>query len=209
MGSRLDSLLDRVPDGAFRAIGAVGFGAYAVWQASRYEIYSNRVVFALETLIYVLLALSYVTRRPPAERARGPAEVLLPLVGATLPFAFLATDWSPEREPVVMWVLAAGSALSVAGYVILRRSFSILVEAREPVTAGPYRWIRHPVYTGQIIAAAGVVAWRFSWVNVALWFVFVGVQVARANLEERKIAAVFPAYRAYAGRTWRFVPFLY
>lgn len=202
--------LAKVPDPVFRWLGAIGFGAYAVWQASRYEIYSNKVVFVLETLVYVLLALSYVTRRAPAERAQGAAEVLLPLAGAVLPFALLRTQPIFDRRmDVVMWVLALGSGLSVAGYASLRRSFSILVEAREPVTSGLYRWVRHPVYTGQIVAAAGVVAWRFSWANVAIFGLFVAIQVVRANLEERKIARVFPAYAEYAKRTWRFVPFVY
>jgi protein-S-isoprenylcysteine O-methyltransferase Ste14 len=205
----LSPLLDRVPDRVFRLCGAVGFGAYAVWQASRYEIYSSKVVFVLETLVYLLLALAYITRRPAAERARGAAETVLPLVGAVMPFAFLLPPHDPERARIAMPVLAVGDGLSVAGYVILRRSFSILVEAREPVTAGPYRWIRHPVYTGQMIAMAGIVVFRFSWANAALWFLFVAVQVARANLEERKIARVFPAYAEYARKTWRFLPFVY
>jgi protein-S-isoprenylcysteine O-methyltransferase Ste14 len=207
---RLDRWLDLVPDAAFRVAGALGFGAFAVWQATRYDRYANKVVYALETLIYVLLAVSYLTRRPAAERARGPAEVLLPLVGATMPFAFqLTTEHDPALAWIVMPILLAGNGLSVAGYVFLRRSFSILVEAREPVTRGPYRWIRHPVYAGQIIAMAGVTVFRHSWVNAALLGLFAGVQVARATLEERKIARVFPAYAEYARRTWRFVPFLY
>ena len=204
-------LLERLPDWLFRAVGGCGFAAYAVWQASRWGIYDNKVLFAVETLVFVLIALAYLTRRPAAVRAQGPAEVLLPLVGAVLPFAFLRTDptLGPRGTAAVLWVLAAGSALSVAGYVFLRRSFSILVEAREPVTSGPYRWIRHPVYAGQIVAATGVLAWRFSWANVALYVAFVATQVTRAALEERKIARAFPAYVEYAKRTWRFVPFVY
>ncbi|HVY61558.1 MAG TPA: isoprenylcysteine carboxylmethyltransferase family protein [Planctomycetota bacterium] len=207
--SLLDRLLARVPDAAFRALGGCAFAAYAVYQASRWPAYSNKVVYALETAVFVLLALAYLTRRPPAERARGAAEVLLPLVGAVLPFALLSTPPNSPHAEAVKWILAAGDALAVAGYVSLRRSFSILVEAREPVTSGLYRWIRHPVYAGQILAAAGVVAWRFSWANVGLFALFVAVQAARAALEERKLARAFPAYAEYARRTRRFVPFLY
>jgi protein-S-isoprenylcysteine O-methyltransferase Ste14 len=202
--------IGRVPDGIFRLLGGVGFAAYAVWQAGRYAIYANKLVFVLETLTYALLSISYLTRRAPVERARGAGEVLLPLVGAVLPFALLLADPVRDgRERAIMWVLAAGSALSVAGYASLRRSFSITVEAREPVTRGPYRLVRHPVYAGQILAATGVVIWRFAWWSALLYLAFVAVQVTRAALEERKIAAVFPEYAEYRKRTWRFVPLVY
>jgi protein-S-isoprenylcysteine O-methyltransferase Ste14 len=205
------SPLARVPDAWFRAVGAVGFGAYTVFQASRYRLYANKALFAAETLVYVLIALAYVTRRAPTERARGAAETVLPLAGAVLPFALLRAPpvLSGRAEDAVLWVLAVGSTLSVAGYASLRRSFSILVEAREPVTGGVYRFVRHPVYAGQIVAAAGVLAWRFAWANALVFAAFVAIQAARAVLEERKLARVFPAYAEYARRTARFVPFVY
>jgi protein-S-isoprenylcysteine O-methyltransferase Ste14 len=204
-------VLGRIPDGVFRAGGALGFGAYAVFQARRFPLYENKVVYAAETLVYVLIAIAYLTRRAPAERARGPAEILLPLAGAVLPFALLSTPpgLGPAGTAAVMWVLAAGSGLSVAGYASLRRSFSILVEAREPVVTGVYRALRHPVYAGQIVAGAGVLAWRFSLENAAIYAAFVAIQATRAVLEERKLARAFPAYAAYAARTARFVPFVW
>lgn len=208
---RENPVLSRIPDAAFRAGGALGFGAYAVWQASHYRSYPNKAVFAAETLVFVLIALSYLTRRAPAERARGAAETLLPLAGAVLPFAFLLTPpaLGARGEAAIMWLLALGSGLSVAGYASLRRSFSILVEAREPVTRGVYRFVRHPVYAGQILAAAGVVAWRLAWWNVLLFAAFVAIQALRARLEERKLARVFPAYAEYARKTARLIPFVY
>lgn len=202
--------MTRIPEWFFRCLGSVAFTVFAVLQARRYDLYENELLFVLETLVYVLLAAAYVTRRPAAERAEGAAEIVLPLIGAVLPFAFLFKEPTLQGgSELILWTLAVGTGLKVAGLASLRRSFSILVEARAPVTSGLYRVIRHPVYAGQLVAGAAVVAWRFAWWTVLLYFAFLAIQVARAALEERKLARLFPEYADYTHRTWRFVPFVY
>jgi protein-S-isoprenylcysteine O-methyltransferase Ste14 len=90
-----------------------------------------------------------------------------------------------------------GSFLTLWGLWTLRRSFSITVEVRSLVLKGPYRWIRHPIYLGEILTAGIVMMWRFSWINVLIWTVFVFIQIVRARLEERKLSAFFPEYYSY------------
>ncbi|MDF1554749.1 MAG: methyltransferase, partial [Deferrisomatales bacterium] len=75
------------------------------------------------------------------------------------------------------------------------RSFSITVEARALVSRGPYRWVRHPVYLGEMATAAAVALWRWSPRNGVLLALFVAVQLLRSRWEEEKLARVFPAYR--------------
>lgn len=74
------------------------------------------------------------------------------------------------------------------------------------VESGPYRWIRHPMYSALILA--GLAAARSS-IGASAWLALAGlvvVLVLKAGIEERAMIARHHAYRAYQRRTWRFVP---
>ena len=76
------------------------------------------------------------------------------------------------------------------------------------VEAGPYRWIRHPMYTAVILFGAACVAARqFSWAWLAL-AALVAVLVVKARVEERLMLQAHPGYAAYRARTRRFLPWL-
>ena len=78
----------------------------------------------------------------------------------------------------------------------------------ELVTTGPYRTIRHPIYSGLILALAGsAIAINWYWlIAVALpgtYFVY------SAYMEERYLARQFPdSYPAYKGATRMLIPFV-
>lgn len=109
--------------------------------------------------------------------------------------------WSAMAAAVVlgMWSLAANRP----------GNFNIHPAPREGgrlVTVGPYRWIRHPMYSAVLLfglacalASAGLAAW-------ALLAALAGVLWVKSSLEERWMAARHPAYAAYRERTRRFVP---
>lgn len=74
---------------------------------------------------------------------------------------------------------------------------------------GPYRWLRHPMYTSVLVcgaAAAWSAASLWAWLALAA---LCAVLLAKANLEERWMAHVHPAYAAYRARTWRVLPGLF
>ena len=77
------------------------------------------------------------------------------------------------------------------------------------VQHGPYRWIRHPMYSAVLLA--GVAAARLS-DDGAAWLILVALAVLlriKAEVEERGMIARHPAYRDYQKRSRRFVPGLY
>lgn len=113
----------------------------------------------------------------------------------------------------------AGGALAVAGLALIAYAFRRLGRSLTPfprpvtegslVETGPYRYVRHPIYTGGLLLCAGV-ALAYSplaLVPTAGLAVTWGLKV---RVEERFLRGFYPAYDAYAARTrYRLVPFVY
>jgi len=193
---------------AWRVLGAVFFLGVIAWRLGWWWD-GGSAVFWVETSVYALIVLAYVRRTPAYERAHGALEVLLPLVGAVAPFALLAAPWRPVvSERAYVALLLAGGGLAAVSYAFLGGSFAILVEARALRASGPYRFVRHPIYLGQLIAATGVFLGRCVFWEGLVLAAFASVQVARAVLEERKLLRATPGYAEYRARTWMLVPFV-
>lgn len=77
------------------------------------------------------------------------------------------------------------------------------------VTNGPYRWVRHPIYTSGLIISLALVCESFSYWRGACWFILCVNLVAKLSREERFLGEVFDDYEAYRLRTWRLIPWLF
>ena len=105
-------------------------------------------------------------------------------------------------------LLVAAWGLAVWGLLYLRRSLSIIPEARRLTTRGPYRLVRHPLYCGELTASVGVTLGNIRLVPLLALGALVGLQLTRTVFEERLLRGVFPEYAAYAARTKRIIPFV-
>ena len=76
------------------------------------------------------------------------------------------------------------------------------------VAHGPYRWIRHPMYTAVSLLGMACALALGSVLGWLLWLVLSLVLLAKALLEERWMTALHPAYADYRARTRRFIPFI-
>ncbi len=109
-------------------------------------------------------------------------------------------------------VCALGIALAVWARVHLGRNWGTPASVKEDpelVTTGPYRFVRHPIYSGLLLATLGT-----ALIGGLLWlviFVFVGTYlVLAARAEERAMVQEFPRrYPEYRKHTKALVPFLY
>ncbi len=113
--------------------------------------------------------------------------------------------------PLVAWVLmAAGIVLATWTLAVNRPgNFNIRPDPRSGgrlVQHGPYRWIRHPMYTTVIVFAIACASASGSvWAWLAT-LALAGVLLAKASLEERLMMQVHADYAAYRARTRGFVP---
>lgn len=113
--------------------------------------------------------------------------------------------------PVGLAVAAVGIGVRVWAIVTLGRFFSPVVQIERDhriVRAGPYRWVRHPSYTGLLLTLVGVGLTVGAVTGVALALAIAAVPFGyRIRVEERALAARFGAeWTEYARSTWRLFP---
>ncbi len=112
---------------------------------------------------------------------------------------------------VIVVQVAAVILLIWARVVFGRRSFHFAADPTRGglVTSGPYRLIRHPIYTSVCLFVwAGVVA-RFSWQAVLGGTLVLGGALMRIFCEEALLPTMYPEYKEYARRTWRMLPYVF
>ncbi len=108
-------------------------------------------------------------------------------------------------------LFVCGIALAVWARLHLGRNWGMpMTQRAEPelVTSGPYRFVRHPIYSGLLTAMLGT-----ALVDNLLGLIVVAALVAYfyycGTIEERNLAATFPqAYPEYKSRTKMLIPFL-
>ena len=208
-----------------RTIPALFFGLFIVYQAVVTAAAAERLAApgtgvddwlsfanrALRLAFFTMLVVLYAVRLPAKRADRRPLVWLVSMVGT---FCVLVTSYLPSvsHGPAFVLVsdvlLTAGMAWALWGLAYLRRSFSILPEARRLVTGGPFALSRNPLYLGEGVASVGVVLPGFSAWHLLLLAVFVASQWLRIRWEQVVLLQAFgDEYRAYLKRVPMLIPF--
>ena len=135
------------------------------------------MLLALQSGIAVAL---YFRRTKPDESTDRKTQAVT-WISALLPLAF-----SPRAStnPWLALLLVPGLLLALWAMLALDRSFSIAPAKRKIVTRGPYKYMRHPMYGGEILSLIGVLIASFSLWNMALLLVFLASVIWRIRVEE-------------------------
>jgi len=178
------------------------------------------LVFKLLFCAWVLaeLANTYRSRQHavPSDQDRGSFRiVMISHVGALFAIV-LCRSFGIGTVPASLQyaglaVMAFGVLLREWAVLVLGRHFTVRVQTRNDsrlVTAGPYRYIRHPSYTGTLSTLAGIGLAVGTWIGIVLVIVLsIPAYEYRIRVEEEALAQAFgPEYDAYRGRTGKLFP---
>ncbi len=163
--------------------------------------------------IYWLISAAGAKEGSRARRTRPPG--LLIIVLGFLLLRIFRADSLAVHNPILR---AAGAILFLSGLglavwarIYLGRNWGMpMTQKDEPelVTGGPYQHIRHPIYSGILLAMLGTslatnVYWLIAFAIMGLYFVY------SARVEERLLTTSFPTtYPGYRTRTKMLIPFL-
>jgi protein-S-isoprenylcysteine O-methyltransferase Ste14 len=157
----------------------------------------------------LLMVFLFLIRRPIVGPRASPLGAAVAIAGTwvmLVPVAQPTRTDSPELLYLSGALILAGVGIGSASLLALGRCFGVFPEVRGLVTHGPYRWVRHPLYLGEIVSSLGVVIGVASAPLFGLFACMCVLQYWRARNEERVLAAAFPEYEAYSRHTWRLVP---
>jgi protein-S-isoprenylcysteine O-methyltransferase Ste14 len=160
------------------------------------------------TLLEGWVAVLFLVRRPTRDvSSRRLAWVAAPIGSFAMLLARPASGGLPQVPCEMVQLLGVAVALLSLG--TLGRSFGIVAANRGVKTGGPYGLVRHPAYTGYLIAYLGYTAENPSLRNIALLAVSTAFQLVRISEEERVLGGD-ERYRAYTRDVrFRLVPYVY
>lgn len=109
-------------------------------------------------------------------------------------------------------LLTAGLALALLSALRLGRGLTPLPHPRDDctlVTTGPYALVRHPIYSGILLAAFGWAGYVQGGLTLVWAFCLLIFFDIKSRREEAWLVERFPDYRAYQGRVRKLLPFIY
>lgn len=169
-----------------------------------------------------LIVRDLVRRKGRLSRDRGTRLIVSLSLGGAIFIGWLLRSWvtvldvpAPDAFAVaglvVIWI---GLAVRVWAVLSLGGSFSTFLQVKEDqtvVTRGPYRWVRHPSYTGLLLIGLGFGLGIGNWLSLLVCAVvpLLGL-LPRIVVEESEMVRVLgEQYRSYQSATHRLVPGLW
>jgi protein-S-isoprenylcysteine O-methyltransferase Ste14 len=168
---------------------------------------------ALLALDFAIIAGALLIRRLPENvSAKASHWIFSGLRLASLPAYFFFSSKATVALLPLPWgyySTAILGILRVATHLNLGRSFGIVPAKRKLIITGAYSFVRHPITSCQVLIYLNLLLFRASIWNACLVAVFVGILVAKSQMEEDYLLqdAEYEEYKK--GVRWSFLPGLY
>jgi protein-S-isoprenylcysteine O-methyltransferase Ste14 len=173
------------------------------------------IVWAAFWLYWLVAAFSMKRGRVPWSRELGIRAVIVVVAILLIRLGAFRNDGlttGPWEAGLGLALLALGLGFAIWARVHIGRNWGgPMTQKDEPelVTTGPYHLVRHPIYSGILVAGIGTAValslmWLIAVVLAAIYFIY------SAFVEERYLTEQFPgAYPAYRHSTKMLVPFVF
>ncbi len=159
--------------------------------------------------LYALLVFLYIIRSSARSTTKSLFAKTIAVIATFLPFTIPLLS-RPSDNPAIMipasLVTLSGIVIAIYSLSTLGGSVSIIPQARSLVQNGPYKYVRHPVYLGELISILGVVLARPSAIAMAIYCLLTVLLIYRAFQEERLLESALPEYESYSLNKARFIP---
>jgi protein-S-isoprenylcysteine O-methyltransferase Ste14 len=167
---------------------------------------------------WVVFVVVWVMASFGAKRGSRGARSIWPrllAVGAFLVLRFVKPN-TLEIHSVAVRAVGTGTVIAGIAFAIWARLYlgsnwgmpMTRKDDPELVTSGPYRFVRHPIYSGILLAGLGTALVTTLWLLVGV-VGLAGLFTYSATVEEKIMSSSFPdAYRSYRARTKMLIPFV-
>lgn len=129
--------------------------------------------------------------------------------------AALAVPAATRGDIPPLSLLLAAAAVALALWILMHNrlgNFNIQPLPKTEgilVTTGPYRWIRHPMYTAVLLGAAALAPMTHPAMGWGIWLCLALVLWTKSLFEEQWMQEQHPGYSAYMLKSKRFVPLVF
>jgi protein-S-isoprenylcysteine O-methyltransferase Ste14 len=180
---------------------------------------------AFAVLIIILALVDYILPRILARQRTSPPTLvrdrwsfqfvyITSVISLAVGILFRIQNWGVflgKLQYAGLVVIVLGLILRNWAILKLGQFFSrtVTIEKRHRlVTDGPYRWLRHPAYTGMILMYGGINLALGTWLGALVGSGLVLIAaLCRIDVEEKTLTEAFgEEYREYMRRTWRLLP---
>jgi protein-S-isoprenylcysteine O-methyltransferase Ste14 len=181
--------------------------AHFVWKMGEAFGAQHSLGIALVVISEAATIVMILTRRFSNTLSQQPLDWLLAVAGCCTPLlAMPAVAASPEVAQIGAGIMVLGLCLQISAKAVLFRSFGIVAANRGVKNEGPYRFVRHPMYAGYVLAHFGYLVGWPSTHNIFLYTLALIIQMARLMREE-ELLLKDPLYQEYYARVrYRLLP---
>jgi protein-S-isoprenylcysteine O-methyltransferase Ste14 len=139
-------------------------------------------------------------------------KILVTIQFACLILLALATSWLALPWWIFIFMALSGFLAFWAMAVMRIGNFNVVptpVDKGILITKGPYKVIRHPMYTSIFIFASALLAGQFDYKKLIISLVLVAGLVVKMIYEESLLCKHHPEYQSYMQKTKRVIPFVW